>query len=180
MSMFPIASYTAPSGGSGGTISFTSIPQTFTHLELRLFGRTLNSSGTNYTAYFNFNADSGANYSRHILRGDGASASSDLSAASTASPWLCGVSLPSNTQTSGVFGVSISQILDYTNTSKNKTIKNLSGYDNNGNGMVSLSSSAWYNTAAINQITIIPDGGGFTQYSRIDLYGIQTSNATGA
>ena len=180
MSMVWIAGQSFPTGSSAASISFTSIPQTFTHLELRLFGRTLNSSGTNYTAYLNLNSDSGSNYARHLLRGDGATASSDLSAASTTGPWFSAVSLPSNTQTSGVFGVSISQILDYTNTAKNKTIRSISGYDNNGNGMVSLSSSLWINTAAITRIDIIPDGGGLTQHSRLDLYGITTSSVTGA
>jgi hypothetical protein len=75
--------------------------------------------------------------------------------------------------------VIITDILDYTNTNKNKTIKSISGYDKNGGGAVMISSGAWYNTSAVTQINCY-ESANSAQYSRIDLYGISISSATGA
>ena len=78
------------------------------------------------------------------------------------------------TAASGIFGVGIIDILDYTNTNKFKTTRSFTGRDANGSGWVWFGSSLWKNSAAINTITIIPTiGTGFQQYTQFALYGIK-------
>lgn len=176
MSMFPIATTGVLSGSTTGA-NFSNIPQTFTHLQFRCFWR-----GTNVSVadgfIVRFNNDS-LNHAYHYLQGDGSSATSSGSTATNAFRFT---QAPGSSATSGVFGCAIIDILDYTNTNKYKTMRALAGFDNNGSGQVALDSGVYIaNTNAITQIDLYPNlSNNFAQYSRIDLYGIQTSNATGA
>jgi hypothetical protein len=61
-----IATVTVGSGGSS-SISFTSIPATYTHLQIR--GISKMSSGA--SLYMQLNSDTGSNYARHYLNGNG-------------------------------------------------------------------------------------------------------------
>ena len=67
-------------------------------------------------------------------------------------------------------------ILDYSNTNKNKTLRQLAGTDNNGNGVVGLSSGLWQSTAAVASIDITAIGS-FSQYTSFALYGIKRAGA---
>ena len=70
-----IATVTVGSGGSS-SIDFTSIPSTYTHLQLRMTARCTAQSGGNPTnVYLRFNSDSGSNYAWHQLAGNGSAAS---------------------------------------------------------------------------------------------------------
>jgi hypothetical protein len=66
-----------------------------------------------------------------------------------------------------------------TNTSKNKVSRSLGGFDTNGAGRVVLYSGLYLSTVAINQIQIATDGN-LVAGTRCDLYGITTSQVTGA
>jgi hypothetical protein len=145
-------------GSSQATISFTSIPATYKHLQIRCMIKNTELA----SLILNFNGDTGANYSRHRIYGDGSSAASDGGGSQSFA--VGGV-------TSTQFGSTIIDILDYTNTNKNTTIKGLSGFDNNGSGWVGLWSSAWYNTSAVSSMTLTLTS--FEQYSSIALYGIK-------
>ena len=61
--------------GSGGAsiITFSSIPSTYTHLQVRGIGRSTNAGSGVTQFYMQLNGDTGANYSNHILYGDGGS-----------------------------------------------------------------------------------------------------------
>ena len=180
MSMFPIASVIVGSGGSTD-VTFSNIPSTFTHLELRVFSRSTASSN-NASPTLQFNSDStSANYISHLLYGDGSSAGSTN--VSGSSGMLFTSMQPAGTAISGVFGSLVFSILDYANTNKNKTVRLIGGWDNNGTGSpagyAQLDSGLWISTSAITSIKIGTNTG-FAQYSRIDLYGISTSGVTGA
>jgi hypothetical protein len=159
--------------GSGGTasISFTSIPQTYTHLQIRGTARGTSAVATS-AARSRFNSDNGANYVRHSLQGDGASASSAAATSVTAMSY--GDAAGGNAS-ANVFGVFVADILDYTNTNKYKTIRALNGFDNNGNGIGGLKSGLWMNTSAVTDILILPDTGNWAQYSSFALYGIKVA-----
>ena len=73
-----IETVTVGSGGSA-TVSFTSIPATYTHLQIRGIART----ATNVSLGLQFNSDTGSNYSRHFLNGNGSSAASGGAANTT-------------------------------------------------------------------------------------------------
>jgi hypothetical protein len=173
--MFPIATSGVLSGSTNGFI-FTNIPQTFTHLQVRGFLRDSFTGSTNQSMTLNFNNDFTNNYSVHRTYGDGSGTASQGFASQGA---MFQGSIPTAIELANVYGVIITDILDYTNTNKNKTIKSISGYDKNGGGAAIISSGAWYNTAAITQINCY-ESGNSAQYSRIDLYGISISPATGA
>ena len=174
MSMYPIASF-APTDGSG-YFAFTSIPQTFTHLQIRASIRSKQTSSICNTFIY-LNGDSGSNYAIHRLKGDGSTA---ISSASTPQTSLyIWETTPAATSTANVFESAIVDILDYTNTSKNKTARLISGVDLNGSGAVSLTSGLWLSTATVTSIGFATENS-WASGSRFDLYGIQTSNATGA
>lgn len=175
-----IAGATVATSSSVGQYEFTSIPQTFTHLQLRVFGRSMASVTATQTSGMVFNNLAvGGTYNGHYLLGNGSSASSG--AAAFYNIMQIQPNLPGASTTANVFGIQIFDILDYTNTNKNKTIRAIGGFDaNNSDGSVSLVSGLWLNTAAINSILINIAGSYWAAGTRFDLYGITTSSVTGA
>ena len=164
-----LATVTVPSGGAS-SITFSAIPQTgYSHLQIRAIAQVNSGSTGTGGVRFQFNSDGGSNYSLHRLYGNGSSATAD-GYASQSNAYAGTVSGSGSTN---IFGASIIEIEDYANTYKNKTIRTLSGADTNGAGIVMFSSSAWYNTTAINTITITSDSGNFTQFSQFSLFGIK-------
>lgn len=163
-----IATTTVGAGGAA-SITFSSIPSTYKHLQLRILGR--GSAGSFPNTAIQLNGDTGANYRVHYLGADGASTfAGDFGASQTSANtgWLAGSS-----QAVNVFGVSIVDILDYSETTKNKTIRAIGGCDNNGSGLVGLWSGLWLNTGAVSSIVMSPAGGSWVQYSQIALYGVK-------
>ena len=162
-----IATVTVGSGGQS-TISFTSIPSTYKHLQLRGIGQ---NSSTATNPNLRFNSDSGNNYAWHQTYGDGASAGAS---ASVTAPYNTAIGLNYTDTMSNIFSVYVCDILDYANTNKYKTVRSLGGADGNGvRGYVSMSSGVWMNTASITTITITTGSVNFNQYSQFALYGIK-------
>lgn len=158
-----IMTATVDSGGAS-SITFSSIPSTFKHLQIRV--TQLNSATA--TTNLRFNSDSGSNYSRHYLYGGGASA---VGAAGSASQTSIGVLYNESTTYAAV---SVIDILDYTSVNKNKTVRSLMGWDSNGAGYVFLYSGSWMNSStAVSSITFTPDGGQFNQHTQFALFGIK-------
>lgn len=165
-----IATTTVGSGGAA-SISFTSIPATYQHLQIRALAR-LNNAGANGTGILVYNSDTNTNnYTYHEIVGNGASASAYGSAAPESNQ-LTG--LTGGTALTSNFGAVVTDILDYANANKYKTMRNFGGYDNNGSGQIRLNSGLWMNTAAITSITLTPNAGtAFVEYSSFALYGIK-------
>ena len=160
-------------GSSQANITFSSIPTTYTHLQLRLIARSARTTTVDSVVMQvgNGSVDTGANYSTHILWGDGATAQVDAIANTTNS---YGFGIAGNTATAGTFGVAIIDLLDYANTSKYKTVRLLGGYDRNGAGEVDFISAGWRSTSAINTIKLYSGtASNLVQYTQIALYGIK-------
>ena len=153
--------------GSSTTIDFTSIPSTYKHLQLRFFYTCTASPGTLRFALGTGSIDTGSNYAHHQLSGDGSSAS----ATSLGSSMTYSYTLLESQQTYGWVGVM--DLLDYTSTSKNKTIRLLTGGDNNGSGYVGLTSTLWTQQTAISNIRFYTQSGYFSNVSHFALYGIK-------
>jgi hypothetical protein len=161
-----IQTVTVGSGGSS-SISFTSIPSTFTHLQIRLLAKWT-YSGTDFTN-LSIAFNTSTSYAYHSLRGNGATT---VASSGTGSSFAYLQNfMPSGS--ANTFGASIIDILDYANTNKNKTVRGLGGFDANGRGQISLVSGGSFNTAAITSITITPDSDSFGEYSQFALYGIK-------
>ena len=161
-----IATVTVGSGGSS-SIDFTSIPSGFSHLQIRGIGIGTGSSPNWYDAFMQFNGDTAANYSYHALEGDGTTASASASA--NRSNMIIGYFGGVN-----VSGMVI-DILDYKDTNKYKTVRALTGLNqNNANDRgILLVSNSWRSTSAITSIKIFPSSGSATQYTQFALYGIK-------
>ena len=153
------------------SITFSSIPATFKHLQIRALSRTTRAI-TNDTLGVTFNSDTVAsNYARHVLYGDGASAGAVGTTSNNDIGTTAGASC-----TTGVFGVNVIDILDYTTTTiKTRTVRYLAGFDNNGSGQVRLGSTLYLGTSPISTILIdaASGGGNLAQYSSFALYGIK-------
>ena len=158
-----IATSTVGSGGSS-SITFSSIPSTYKHLQVRFIANNASAQDI----FVRFNGDSGSNYWRHFLYGQGTSATagSDASGGNK-------ISLGYTSTTSGIFGNGVFDLLDYVSTNKYKTARSLCGYDANGSGYVLLFSGLWSSTSAVNALEIFPTSGNFNQYSSFALYGIK-------
>jgi hypothetical protein len=163
--------------GSGGqaTISFTSIPQTYTHLQIRATSKNLYTGAVgDDSSNMYFNADTTyTNYRTHRLNGNGATVSSNSVQSSGTYILGGGFSVRSYSTYTNMFGVAVTDILDYTNTNKYTTVRMLAGADMNGAGDVVLHSGLWMSTAAISAITLSDAAGNFAQYSSFALYGIK-------
>lgn len=169
-----IATTTVGAGGTS-TITFSSVPSTYAHLQIRALARTDRSSGAQDALRIRFNSDTGSNYALHYLFGDGTSASAG---ASTSITGMFADGFTGANNLSNVFGAGIIDILDYVNTNKYKTIRCLSGWNDNGtyDGRIWLESGLWMNTNAVSTVTITPGSGtNFVQYSHFALYGIKAA-----
>lgn len=156
--------------GSSATISFTSIPATYKHLQIRFIARDADTEVGN-NQFLQFNSDTGANYSWHILEADGSTVTANGQASQ--SKMIAG-RISAATATAGIMGVGIIDILDYANTNKYKTIRTLSGQDRNGGGVARFDSGNWRNTAAVTSIQIINSSTtNYTTDSQFALYGIK-------
>lgn len=165
-----IATYAITSNTA--SVTFSSIPQTYTHLQVRYLGRDTRTGATQQSTFIYANGDTGANYVQHGLLSDGSSASSF---AQTGRNNLNLAVIPTTTSSASMFGTAICDILDYTNTNKYKTFRTLSGQDqNNSDGTIYLFSGLWMSTSAISSLTVFPNNSqSFVQYSNIALYGIK-------
>ena len=162
-----IATFTAGAGGSEN-ITFTEIPATYKHLQLRMF--LFNSSGTN--CFVTFNGDATTNYWQHGIESYGGGSTSVYGGGNKYGGFVGNLVL-SDTYP----GVSILDIFDYRNTSLYKVIKGSYGTNMNvsspGYSRNFYSDATWGSTAAITSINMQSQTSVFAQHSTIALYGIK-------
>ena len=170
--MFALATIVVPSGGAS-SVTFSSIPSTYTHLQIRAIVRST-ASYSESLLKMNFNSDTASNYAFHYVRGNG---SATAAAGFSTQTHIRIDSTPEASLGTNVFAALVIDILDYANTNKAKTTRALTGYDSNGAGIVALQSGLWTSTAAINAISFdgTYDGGVNGQYSSFALYGIKSA-----
>lgn len=167
--------------GSSGTITFSSIPSTYTHLQLRIQARGTSGAGGYPTSVaITVNSDTTAgNYYFHTLGGNG---SGTVVPANSGYATNTLMSIPNGANTANCFAGGIIDILDYTSTNKTKTLRSLNGVDLNSSagfpysGAVYLASMLWNSTAAITSITFTAEATYSTNFasgSSFALYGIK-------
>jgi hypothetical protein len=157
----PIASITL--GAAAASVTFSSIPQTYT--DLVLVGSVNTTAGLDY--WYRLNSDSGSNYSNTQVRGNGTSAISFRVANATLN-YFNGGAAPT-TQHSFTMN-----LMNYSNTTTNKT--QLIRYDNAAQETI-LRVGLYRSTAAISTVLIQTDSSTFTAGSTFNLYGILGANA---
>ena len=151
--------------GSSSSISFTSIPSTYKNLQVRA---VFSAAATSGSVFIQVNGDTGSNYARHNLSGDG-STTYGRSSASTGYP-----SLNTNYNLSPTYpSALIVDLIDYASTSKTKTMRAIYGLDINGSSSeIDLNSILWASTSAVNRVDIFA-GTNFTSGSTFALYGMK-------
>ena len=162
-----IASVTVSSATN--TISFTSIPQTYTDLLFKISGRfSLDTA----TAFLRYNGTT-TNGTSIFLEGSGSSASSSTDGSYQYGP-IHGV--VNSTKTANTFGNAEIYIPNYT-SSNYKSSSSDGVTENNGAATtMALGANLWSNTAAITSIEIVGAASAdFVEHSTAYLYGI--SNA---
>jgi len=162
---------TAYGTGSSSTITFSSIPSTYKHLEIR--GVMSDTDVTNKwlsDVSVRFNSDTASNYSYHFLEGNGTSATSSGGTTSTAMTLR---NITTGQFTSGIYGSVVISVLDYANTTTNKTLRYLGGCYANAEKAVHFGSGNWRSTSAVSSITISGGITNWTTASRFSLYGIK-------
>jgi hypothetical protein len=165
---------TATGTGSSATVSFTSIPSTFTHLQIRAIARDTSAINDSYGAKLKINSDAGSNYASHYIAGNGSVVTTGSQGTS--------ITPPNCMQTAGggmsasIYSAIIIDFLDYKNTNKYKTVRVLTGIEPNSTtgDTIALQTALWMNTNAITQIDITSDSGGnWTTDTQFALYGIR-------
>jgi len=164
-----IATVTVGSGGSS-TVTFSSIPSTYTHLQLRAIARCNRSGLGQAGCRIRFNSDTGSNYAFHQLYGNGSLAGSEGYSSQTE---MNLGELPAATAPANTFGVVLLDILDYANTDKYKVMREIGANDRNGAGQIGYNSGLWLNTNAITSITLFETVSSWIEYSSFALYGIK-------
>lgn len=172
-SFYSIASTTGT--GSSATISFTSIPSTYQHLQLRWIAQSTDTSVTgNIALNITLNSDTGNNYAYHYVYGDGSVVTASGQTSKPNFPFFGGAWR--STSATNTYSVGIADIQDYAVTSKYKTLRTISGGDGNtgtASGQLFLQSALWMSSSAINSITLVANNGNFTTGSTFALYGLK-------
>ena len=164
-----IATVTVGAGGAAN-MEFTSIPNTYTDLVMKISQRGTEAFAYN-TLRTRFNNDTTeANYSYRYVRGSGSAASSASSATSSYSGEGNG-----STSTASTFSNFELYIPNYAGSQAKSSSLDLVSENNATEAYAQLIARLWTGTAAINQITVSPLTGTFVQYSTATLYGISKS-----
>lgn len=156
-------------GSDTASVTFSSIPSTYKHLQIRINARGTRAA-VDCRPRIRLNSDTGSNYSQHNLIGSGASVSAAGAASQT---YLDARDVTGNTAAANIFGSLIMDIHDYSSTTINKTARGITGNDRNGSGTIALWSGVWLNTSAISTILIYPESNNWLTGSVFSLYGIK-------
>lgn len=151
----PIATTTLTSNQS--TISFTSIPGTYTDLVIIFRG----IESTNDFNFLRFNGDTGSNYSHTEIYGDGSSAQSGRGSNRTTMFFGRGQTDPNN---------KILNVMNYANTTTYKTTISRNNSDSTG-----AFANLWRSTSAITSIEFSRGGGTYNTGTTVTLYGIKAA-----
>jgi hypothetical protein len=149
-------------GSATATVTFSSIPATYTDLKL-VFAGVVSGGGDAF--YVRLNSDGGSNYSSTELKADGTTVSSARYSNVT---YMYGLGNGLSANQTNV----IVEFNDYSNATTFKT--GLFRY-NDVNGYVAGTIGLWRSTSAINAISI-HSLGGYATGSTFKLYGIEAGN----
>jgi hypothetical protein len=155
--------------GTASSVTFSSIPGTYKHLQLRVTARS-SSTGNATGLLVRCNGVSGTSYSTHNLYGPGSGLASEGFANLDA---FYRLSIPDDGLAANAYGGQIIDIMDYSLTTKNKTLRANTGYIASGVQNINLVSGAFNSTNAVTSLSLTPQAGLLKSSSRFSLYGIQ-------
>ena len=155
---------------SQASVTFSSLDTLaagYQHLQIRYVAGNTNVATDFDNVIMRFNSDAGANYAHHRLWGTG---SVNSYASSSQTQMLGGlVSRGSST----AFAANVIDILDAFETTKNKTIRVLTGGTNSSQNVIGLNSGLWISTSAVTTILLSNFENTFRVGSRFTLIGLK-------
>jgi hypothetical protein len=165
----PIASTVL--GGTATTVTFSSIPGTYTDLVLKISARDTNSSFDGGKLTMVINSDSGTNYSHTILTGNNATAASTRTSSATSLETFGGFS-DAASNTASTFSAIEIYIPNYAGTANRPISVFGASEDNSGaHGYIVAEAGLYRGASAITQI-VFTSTTLFAIASRFDLYQI--------
>ena len=150
--------------GTPSSITFSSLDTLASGYRDLVIICTLKTNGALNALFMRFNGDTGSNYSRVSMTGNGSTASSY---SGTGDSIRSVIAQLDNTN----FNETIFQIFDFSQTDKHKSV--LARMNNTGQG-VEAGAYRWASTSAITSVTIFPDSNQFVSGTTIYLYGISS------
>lgn len=157
--------------GSGGiaSITFTSIPSTFTDLVLKISGATNRTDFDSFKVRFN---GSSSSYSGKVLYGGGSGSGASFAGQTTYLSFIAA----NGSNYSSTFSSTDIYIPNYL-SSNNKSTSTDSVTEANATGAeMGLSAGLWSNTSAITSISVEPNVGSLIlQHSTFYLYGVKNA-----
>lgn len=153
---------------SSADIIFSNIPPSYTDLVAIIFGRSDDASASWRDTRIQINSDSGANYSRTSLWGNGSTAASPRNS-NEFSFYVASIS--AGQSSSGTFGSGICHFNSYSNTNIFKTML----FSGSRGDSVWRTVNLWRSTSAISSLRFFPNVGNFIAGTSISLYGIKAA-----
>ncbi len=165
MTSTEVAIATTTLSSSTSVFTLSSISSTYT--DLRLVLTNIRTTPGNGTIVMRFNGDTGSNYSRTNINGDGSSATSAQFSSVT---WIH--THGGNTSTTIPTMLTL-DLFSYASTTVNKTCLLTASFDQNGSGSTTNSVGLWRSTAAVTSISFqLNTGDSFATGTRATIYGI--------
>jgi hypothetical protein len=157
--------------GAGGasSIDFTSIPQTYTDLQIVCSLKSSYSGSQWSQVYVKFNTSS-ASMSNRYLFGNGSTFGSGADVNTTG-----GFATTGGTGGTSAFANNLIYISNYTSSNNKSFMTDTVPEMNAVSSLLVLSANLWSNSAAINAVSIVDYNASFVQYSTATLYGIKSS-----
>lgn len=174
-----ITTVNVTSGAGAASITFSSIPQTYTDLLLLGSTRGIGYTGAGHDwIKVNVNGNTGSIYTATYQLGQSLDNPGGYSGRTSSATWLPNaLTYPSAAATADVFGNLMIYFTNYTSTSLNKATNSIAVNENNSTGAINLAAAGLINTtAAISSISLTSENGtGFAQHSTATLYGISAT-----
>lgn len=154
------------------SVSFTGLDAytDYKHLQIRANVR-INEGATNLQDYYMRFNGSATGYAHHRLIGVGSGVYSYNQSATTNIEFRQGGT--NSSTTTGSFAANITDILDFSSSTKNTTTRSLVGGFGNTNRQIALSSGSWFNTSPVTSILFANYYGGFTAGCSFSIYGVK-------
>jgi hypothetical protein len=159
-------------GSNAASVTFSNLgvySSAYKHLQIRIAARS-SDSAPGVGVYSRLNADAGSNYRAHYLLGNGSAVlNGGLNVGTTG---LSGI-ISAGGSAANNFGVAVIDLLDPYSTTKNKTLRTLTGITDAAQNRIDLHSALWMSTASLTSWQLLPELGNFVTGSRFSLYGMK-------
>jgi hypothetical protein len=156
--------------GSQASVEFTNLTTKYAadyqHLQLRVVARSTVADDADQLQL----AINGTSNGTHSLVGTGSTVFGLYYSTDKVMGWISANNGPAN-----AFGVMVLDVLDPFETTKNTTVRSLSGHAQSAAPRIGLQSGALFATNSVTSLAVNARGGNLAQYSRFSLYGIKAT-----